>query len=422
MELMDENLTHYLHHSQHIDQQPEIPFHIQVNICHDITLALSFLHSNKIIHRDLSSNNVLLIGDVKAKLTNFGMATYASSQLTFTRSPGAGVYMPPEAVWNDSPTYTEKINCFSFGVLAVPILTRLLPKPGERLKEMEVSGHKVDVRVSELERRHDHISKIDSNHPLLPIVVDCLNNKDLERPSAKQLCEQISVIKEKPEYKEKVMKKEVVKERYEIKCLQVKSESYQQQEAHKLRQQLEEMADKIQVKDRIIKEVEAKLGHANHQLAMIEQVRAKIGRQFQDFDQQLGQIQKSQVIRLKWSEGEKAPDKMFRWSNAVTHGSTLYIKFASSTVVYQYNTNGWFRLPNCPYGLCSMAVVNGLLTTIGGCHDSSILSNKLFSFENNMTASQSNAERWVEKFPPMPTKRDQATSLYIGLALIVAGG
>ena len=155
---------------------------------------------------------------------------------------------------------------------------------------------------------------------------------------------------------------------------------------------------------------------------MIEQVRAKFGKQFQDFDQQLDQIQKSQVIKVKWSEGEKAPDKIFRWSNAVTHDSMVYVKSASLTVVYRYNADGWFRLPNCPYGLCSMAVVNNLLTTIGGCHDNSIFSNKLFSFENDITASQSNAGKWVEKFPPMPTKRDQTTSLCIGLALIVAGG
>ena len=147
-----------------------------------------------------------------------------------------------------------------------------------------------------------------------------------------------------------VMEKEVTcerKRRNKLKCLQVKPERCQQQEAHKLRAQLEEMADKIREKDRIIKEGEAKLGHANHQLAMIEQVRAKFERQFQDFDQQLGQIQKSQVIRLKWSEGEKAPDKIFRWSRAVTYG-TLYVKFASSTIVYRYNADGWFRLPSCP--------------------------------------------------------------------------
>ena len=70
MELMDDSLTHFLESSP----QP-IPYHIQVNICHDITLALSFLHSNNIVHRDLSSNNVLLISSIRAKVTDFGMAT-----------------------------------------------------------------------------------------------------------------------------------------------------------------------------------------------------------------------------------------------------------------------------------------------------------------------------------------------------------
>ena len=426
MELMDENLTHFLHHGElcSADQQTgEIPFRIQVNICHDITLALSFLHSNKIIHRDLSSNNILLIGDVKAKLTDFGMATYALSQLTFTRSPGADVYMPPEAVWNDSPTYTEKIDCFSFGVLVVQILTRLPPKPGDRLKEMEVSGDMRDIRVSELERRHSHINKVDSKHPLLPIALDCLKDKGSERPSSKQLCERISVIKERAEYKEKVGKKEVVSGREESKCLQLKPDTYHQQETHKLRQRLEEMADKIREKDRIIKEVEAKLGHANQQLMMIEQVRTKFKSQFWDFDQQLDQIQKSQAIKLKWSEGERAPDKLFRWSNAVIHKSKVYVKFAGGVIIFQYNdAAGWSRLPNCPVGLCSMAVVNSLLTTIGG-YGNNNYSDKLFSYES-IVENEGNTGRWVEKFPPMPTKRNQTTSLCLDseMALIVAGG
>ena len=71
MKLMDDiySLTHFLECST----QP-IPYHIQVNICHDVALALSFLHSHYIIHRDLSSNNVLLHGNVLAKVTDFGMA------------------------------------------------------------------------------------------------------------------------------------------------------------------------------------------------------------------------------------------------------------------------------------------------------------------------------------------------------------
>ena len=58
MKIMDNSLTHFLESST----QP-IPYCIQVNVCHDIAVALSFLHSNNIVHRDLSSNNVLLITD-----------------------------------------------------------------------------------------------------------------------------------------------------------------------------------------------------------------------------------------------------------------------------------------------------------------------------------------------------------------------
>ena len=65
MELMDDSLTHFLESAT----QP-IPYHIQVNICHDVTLALSFLHSNNIVHRDLSSNNVLLIGNIQVTSSN----------------------------------------------------------------------------------------------------------------------------------------------------------------------------------------------------------------------------------------------------------------------------------------------------------------------------------------------------------------
>ena len=80
MELMDESLTLFLESSP----QP-IAYHIQANICHDITLALSFLHSNGIVHRDLSSNNVLLHGNILAKVTDFGMVKLGNLNPPATR-------------------------------------------------------------------------------------------------------------------------------------------------------------------------------------------------------------------------------------------------------------------------------------------------------------------------------------------------
>ena len=77
MELMDDSLTHFLESSP----QP-IPYHIQVNICHDITLALSFLHSNGIVHRDLSSNNVPLSTISSLLLVELVMASLIVSSVS----------------------------------------------------------------------------------------------------------------------------------------------------------------------------------------------------------------------------------------------------------------------------------------------------------------------------------------------------
>ena len=201
MELMDDSLTHFLESSP----QP-IPYHIAVNICYDVTLALSFLHSNNIVHRDLSSNNVLLRGNVFAKVTDFGMARLGdinlhATRFTSTMCPGTDVYMPPEAV-QDKPVYTERIDCFSFGVITLQILTRLFPKPGERYVIVNDPRYPRPLKMDVLEkdRRQNHISRVNPDHPLLPVILNCLKDKDNERPSAHQLCEGVADLKRMVKY------------------------------------------------------------------------------------------------------------------------------------------------------------------------------------------------------------------------------
>ena len=206
MELMDQNLTAFLKKAA----QP-IRYDIQVNICHDISLALSYLHSNGIIHRDLSSNNILLIGSVRAKVADFGMAKLRDlnpqgSRITMSRYPGTDVYMPPECC-KAKPKYSEKVDCFSFGVLIIQILTRKEPDPGEKLKEVEIdhpsfpSGF-IETPATEVERRQDHISEINKKHPLRPLALICLENEPTKRPSAQQLCEDLAELKERKEYRD----------------------------------------------------------------------------------------------------------------------------------------------------------------------------------------------------------------------------
>ncbi|MCG8624192.1 MAG: ankyrin repeat domain-containing protein, partial [Proteobacteria bacterium] len=89
----------------------------------------------------------------------------------------------------------------SFGVITVQIMTQLFPKPGNRRKDVEVAGlGLLEKRISEQERRQNHISKINSSHPLLATALDCLKDDHAERPNAQTLCETVAKLKKMPKY------------------------------------------------------------------------------------------------------------------------------------------------------------------------------------------------------------------------------
>ena len=201
MELMDDSLTHFLEQSE----EP-LAYHVQVNIGHDIALAVAFLHLNHIVHRDLSSSNVLLIGEgSRAKVTDFGMSTLTelNPRMTgLTKCPGNPAYMSPEALL-DPPVYTEKLDCFQVGVLMLQIMTRKYPVPGRAMNRVRdarsLTGWRIDP-VPELQRRRNHLSLVAETHSMLRPAKDCLKDTDTERPSAQQICRRLSALKEAPQY------------------------------------------------------------------------------------------------------------------------------------------------------------------------------------------------------------------------------
>ena len=128
MELMDESLTVVFQRCEE-----HLPYCTQVNLCHDVALALSYLHSNGIIHLATMCCYIIIAGS-RAKVTDFGMSKLAStnpSMTPLTQCPGTLVYMSPEAL-EDPPTYSNKLDCFSFGVLGIQFMTLLFPEPGPR--------------------------------------------------------------------------------------------------------------------------------------------------------------------------------------------------------------------------------------------------------------------------------------------------
>ena len=201
MELMEQSLTHILE-----SRQRDLPYHVQVSIVHDITLALDYLHSNGILHRDLSSNNILLSAGSRAKLTDFGMSKMVDlnprmSRNKQTKCPGTVAYMPPEAL-AIKPRYSDKIDVFSTGVLIIQIITRKFPNPTDPHRRVQDSKYKGEILipVPELERRENDLCGVFMTHPLRAMALECLKDDDKERPTAANLCRRLAELLSTPEY------------------------------------------------------------------------------------------------------------------------------------------------------------------------------------------------------------------------------
>ena len=484
MELMDYSLTHFL------ESSPEpIAYHVQVNICQDITLALSFLHSNGIVHRDLSSNNVLLIGHVRAKVTDFGMVRLGdrnpprATQLTFTMCPGTDVYMPPEAV-QEEPLYTEKIDCFSFGVIALQILSRQFPKPSNRKRRVPVSlpglpsDTVAEVPIPEIERRQNHIHTVDPNHPLLLIALDCLKDTDLERPSAQQLCERVAALKEHPQYSESVrvetsdtaerdesngsIDRELssLRQQYsqQIQGLQriIQSQTSRLEEKdqslvrkdqtiarreqelrekdqtimagqQQLRQQISESHQLEKEKNEAIKELEKQLGRLNQQLEQSEHVIA----QFQKQIAELEQPTPATVTTSRNGECNSKSSIKLTWREG-EKAPCMAIKSHSASVD---DSILYVRVSRQVYGYTISTSSWSRFPNSPTENCPSVIINNLLtlvggSYSGILTnqlisltrAGSARSRRWKEELPPMPTKRESSTALSTGTALIVAGG
>ncbi len=110
---------------------PNIPLAVKISILTDTGSGLVYLHSRgpPIVHRDLTARNILLTSSLTAKITDMGnsrMVTLKPTQLaqTLSKNPGTTVYMPPEAL-SESHRYGPSLDVFSFGHLALYILTQV---------------------------------------------------------------------------------------------------------------------------------------------------------------------------------------------------------------------------------------------------------------------------------------------------------
>ena len=403
MELMDGSLTQFLKQSQ----EP-LSFHIQVNICHDIALALSYLHSNDIIHRDLYSNNVLLIGAAKrAKVTDFGMAKLFSddhaNMTPLTVCPGTLEYMSPETL-DEPPIYTEK--------LEIQIITRLFPNPGPRtnkVRDPRSPTGKTDMPILETERRKSHIQQISPTHPLRSIAIDCLNYSEQARPSAHEICHQLAALKQASQYGESVQQ---AQQRSRQELQQQKQQLQHTSCGEDIERQVRELKQQLSASEEESAQSKLNFLKGEKMIQKLKEENRHLKHELDKVSQQLMVLQRKKLI-LSWKMCKAAPCTA-RSGSATASGSIAYFRPAGSKQVLSYDpdTEKWSTLPECSTGCFTLTVTNGLLTAVGGWQSGSY-TNILLSL---VEEGEGRRRKWVELFPPMPTKRGYTAAVCSGKA------
>lgn len=161
------------------DKDQKLPWTQRWKFAIGIGSGLSYLHANKVLHRDLKSPNILLDHNLNAKITDFGLSKIKATGKTYTYSEGGTPsWMAPELLKKDEKK-TKATDMYAFGMVLWEIAARKEPFA-------EYDANRVMVFIFQGET--EDIPK-DCPKPYASLIESCWEKKPEERPTAAKALE-----------------------------------------------------------------------------------------------------------------------------------------------------------------------------------------------------------------------------------------
>ncbi|CAK8539823.1 unnamed protein product [Lathyrus sativus] len=149
----------------------------RITVAVDVAVGLQYMHEHtypRIIHRDITTSNILLDSNFKAKIANFSMARTSTNSM-----------MP-------------KIDVFAFGVVLIELLTGkkaiTTKESGEVVilwkdfwKIFDLEGNREESLRKWMDPKLENFYPIDNALSLASLAVNCTADKSLSRPSIAEI-------------------------------------------------------------------------------------------------------------------------------------------------------------------------------------------------------------------------------------------
>ncbi|KAI4998863.1 hypothetical protein ZWY2020_054205 [Hordeum vulgare] len=152
-------------------------------------------HSHAAVHRDITSNNILLDPHFRACISDFGTAKILDiSGQNLTRLAGTKGYLAPELAYTEN--VTEKCDVYSFGVLVLELF--MGSHPGDLLSSLSSATKNNVVCLQDLLDSRLVVPDAETAREIyyiISVAVQCLEPSPSHRPTARRASDELSATK-----------------------------------------------------------------------------------------------------------------------------------------------------------------------------------------------------------------------------------